>query len=121
MAWALLTVAGLQTISKKANYDALQRTQASLLAHDIIERMRAEGAIILGKASMGEFAGSSYNTIDGQALNAIFTQAQADAVNAALERMANDRGLLREMAEFFLVDVPPLLQEIRQALERSSG
>lgn len=37
----LLTVAGLQTLSKKANYDALQRTQASLLAHDIIERMRA--------------------------------------------------------------------------------
>lgn len=37
----LLSVAGLQTISKKANFDALQRTTASLLAHDIIERMRA--------------------------------------------------------------------------------
>lgn len=37
----LLSVAGLQTISKKANYDALQRTTATLLAHDIIERMRA--------------------------------------------------------------------------------
>lgn len=37
----LLTVAGLQTISKKANYDALQRTTATLLAHDITERMRA--------------------------------------------------------------------------------
>lgn len=37
----LLTVAGLQTLSKKANYDALQRTTASLLAHDITERMRA--------------------------------------------------------------------------------
>lgn len=55
----LLTVAGLQTISKKANYDALQRTTASLLAHDITERMRAnsraldeyEGAIV-GRASI---------------------------------------------------------------------
>jgi type IV pilus assembly protein PilV len=37
----LLSVAGLQTISKKANFDALQRTTASLLAGDIIERMRA--------------------------------------------------------------------------------
>lgn len=37
----LLAVAGLQTISKKANYDALQRSTASLLANDIIERMRA--------------------------------------------------------------------------------
>ncbi len=37
----LLTVAGLQAVSKKANYDALQRTTATLLAHDIIERMRA--------------------------------------------------------------------------------
>lgn len=37
----LLSVAGLQAISKKANYDALQRTTATMLAHDIVERMRA--------------------------------------------------------------------------------
>ncbi|MEX0899455.1 MAG: type IV pilus modification protein PilV [Gammaproteobacteria bacterium] len=42
----LLAVAGLQTISKKANYDALQRTTASLLASDIIERMRANGRVL---------------------------------------------------------------------------
>lgn len=37
----ILTVAGLQIISKKANYDAIQRTSATFLAYDIIERMRA--------------------------------------------------------------------------------
>ncbi len=37
----LLSVAGLQGVSKKANYDALQRTTATMLAHDIVERMRA--------------------------------------------------------------------------------
>ena len=37
----ILTVAGLQLVSKKANYDAAQRTTASMLANDIAERMRA--------------------------------------------------------------------------------
>ena len=36
----ILTVAGLQIVSKKANYDAVQRTTATLLAKDIIQRMR---------------------------------------------------------------------------------
>ncbi len=31
--------------------------------------LREAGAIILGKASMGEFAGGSYNSVNGQALN----------------------------------------------------
>lgn len=31
--------------------------------------LRRRGALILGKASMGEFAGGSYNTIDGQVFN----------------------------------------------------
>lgn len=35
----------------------------------ITQSLREAGAIILGKASMGEFAGSSYNTIDGQTKN----------------------------------------------------
>lgn len=44
--FGLLAVAGLQTISKKANYDALQRTTASLLASDMVERMRANGRML---------------------------------------------------------------------------
>lgn len=37
----ILTVAGLQIISKRTNYEAVQRTSATYLAYDIIERMRA--------------------------------------------------------------------------------
>ncbi|NHC43862.1 amidase family protein [Motilibacter aurantiacus] len=35
----------------------------------ITAKLRAQGALILGKAEMGEFAGGSYNTIDGQVVN----------------------------------------------------
>lgn len=37
----LLAVAGLQAISKKFNYDAVQRTSASVLAQSMIESMRS--------------------------------------------------------------------------------
>jgi amidase len=35
----------------------------------LAKAIREAGALILGKSAMGEFAGGSYNTIDGQALN----------------------------------------------------
>lgn len=41
VAVGLLSVAGLQALSKKSNFDAIQRTQAAALAQDLIERMRA--------------------------------------------------------------------------------
>lgn len=41
VAIGLLAAAGLQILSKKAAFDAQQRTTATLLAQDIIERMRA--------------------------------------------------------------------------------
>lgn len=37
----ILTVAGLQIVSKRTNYEAVQRTTATFLAYDILERMRA--------------------------------------------------------------------------------
>jgi len=35
----------------------------------IVRRLKQGGALILGKADMGEFAGGSYNTVDGQTIN----------------------------------------------------
>lgn len=35
----------------------------------ITHQLRAAGAIILGKAAMGEFAGGSYNSVSGQTIN----------------------------------------------------
>ena len=35
----------------------------------IARSLREAGALILGKASMGEFAGGSYNSVDGQTIN----------------------------------------------------
>lgn len=35
----------------------------------IVDRLRQAGALILGKASMGEFAGSPWSTLDGQMVN----------------------------------------------------
>ena len=44
VAVGLLGIAGLQTFSKKSNFDAVQRTTAAALAQDIIERMRANAS-----------------------------------------------------------------------------
>lgn len=56
----LLTVAGLQTVSKQANYEAIQRTTASQIAQGMLENMRINGDAIgvylqagdLGQGSM---------------------------------------------------------------------
>lgn len=42
----LLGVASLQAVSKKANFDATQRTIANTLAADIITRMRANSSVV---------------------------------------------------------------------------
>lgn len=39
----LLAVAGLQTVSKQANYESLQRSTASQLAYGLLEDMRTNG------------------------------------------------------------------------------
>lgn len=42
----LLAVAGLQTVSKQANYEAIQRTTASQIAQGVLEDMRVNGDAI---------------------------------------------------------------------------
>ena len=39
----LLAIAGLQTVSKQANFEALQRTAASQIAHGLLEDIRVNG------------------------------------------------------------------------------
>ena len=42
----LLQVAALQAVAKRANYESIQRTTASHLAFDMLERMRANSAAV---------------------------------------------------------------------------
>lgn len=46
IAVGLLSAAGLQIISKKANFDALQRTQASAMAQSIVSKMRVNSGTL---------------------------------------------------------------------------
>ncbi len=52
----LLAIAGMQTVSKQANYEAIQRTTASQVAHGLLEDMRTNGSAIgiyLGAGDLG--------------------------------------------------------------------
>lgn len=41
-----LNMAALQTAAKRSNFDAVQRTTAVMLAHDMVERMRANPGVL---------------------------------------------------------------------------
>lgn len=52
----LLSIAALQTVSKSTNFEAMQRTSASQVAHGLLEDMRVNGdgaAIYLAAAALG--------------------------------------------------------------------
>lgn len=53
VAIGLLTAAGLQAVSKKAAFDALQRSTATILAQDMIERIRSNPLEANRYASLG--------------------------------------------------------------------
>ncbi len=100
--FGLLAVAGLQTISKKANYDALQRTTASLLASDLIERMRANGRML------SEYVLAEGVTLGGGTLGAApvdCTAANCNATQMAWYDLAEWEQALDGAAE--LVDATP--------------
>ncbi len=53
----LLAVAGLQTVSKSANFQSLQRTTAAHIAYGLLEEMRTNGNgidVYLASADLGE-------------------------------------------------------------------
>ena len=55
----LLAVAGLQTVSKRANYESLQRTSAAQLANGVLEDMRTNGGGIDIYLAAGDIGGGS--------------------------------------------------------------
>ena len=55
----LLAIAGLQTMSKQANFEALQRTAASQIAYGLLENMRINGDAIDVYLGAGELGGGS--------------------------------------------------------------
>lgn len=55
----LLSIAGLQTVSKQANFESIQRTAASQVAHGLLEDMRTNGdaiGIYLAAGAVGQGA-----------------------------------------------------------------
>lgn len=55
----LLGVAGLQTISKRANYESLQRTTAAQVANGVLEDMRTNGVAMNIYLAAGDIGGGS--------------------------------------------------------------
>lgn len=53
----LLSIAGLQTVSKQSNFEALQRTTASQVAYGLLEDMRVNGDAIALYVAAGELGG----------------------------------------------------------------
>lgn len=58
----LLAIAGLQTVSKQANFEALQRTAASQVAYGLLEDMRMNGDGIPTYLAAGEMGSGSLGT-----------------------------------------------------------
>lgn len=76
----ILTVAGLQIVSKKSNYEAVQRTTATLIAQDIVQRMRANDPDVWG-AYLQEDLGNSSLGAPKDCVGAAVTCSAADFVN----------------------------------------
>jgi type IV pilus assembly protein PilV len=55
----LLAIAGLQTVSKQANYESLQRTTAAQVANGMLEDIRTNGGGIDTYLAVGDLGGGS--------------------------------------------------------------
>lgn len=61
----LLAIVGLQSVSKRANFEALQRTTASHIAFGLLEDMRNNGGSITSYVTSGSLGGGSRGTVPG--------------------------------------------------------
>lgn len=57
----LLGIAGLEMVSKQANYEGLQRTIASQVAYGLLEDMRTNGAGISIYSAANDLGGGTLN------------------------------------------------------------
>lgn len=55
----MLAIAGLQTVSKQANYEGLQRTTAAQIANGLLEDIRTNGDAVGVYLAAGEIGGGS--------------------------------------------------------------
>ena len=55
----MLSLAALQGVAKKANFDALQRTNASLMAYDLLERMRSNSQVLASYVNVADMGGGT--------------------------------------------------------------
>lgn len=55
----LLSIAGLQTVSKQANFEAMQRTTAAHIAYGMLEEMRTNADALNIYIAAGELGGNS--------------------------------------------------------------
>lgn len=70
--FGMLAIAALQTISKQSNYEALQRTNASMLAYDLLERMRMNSLdMVVSPLSYYVSSGTTTVTKDSITLNGL--------------------------------------------------
>lgn len=60
----LLGLAGLQTLGLRFNHESYQRTQATVLAYDIIDRMRANRSALSTYINSGAVLGNKPGTTD---------------------------------------------------------
>jgi len=61
-----LNMAALQTAAKKSNFDSVQRTTAVMLAHDIVERMRANPVVLDNYLTAGNGVGGGTLAVPAQ-------------------------------------------------------
>ncbi len=67
----MLSLAALQGVAKKANFDALQRTNASLMAYDLLERMRSNNQALTSYVSASDLGGGTLGPQPALACNNI--------------------------------------------------
>lgn len=98
----LLGLAGLQATSVQSNYSAYYRSQATLLAYDLGDRMRANRTAGLASSADSSFpASSSSNTVSG-------TQAakdKAEWLNSLALQLPSGTGMITKSGSTLTISV----------------